>query len=218
MSSTPRFTLFIGDMNLSSWSLRSWLPLKILQHPFHEHKIKLLQPQTRDEILRFSPAAKVPVLRDHENDLLIWDSLAINEYLAEQFPQAKLWPQDLKARASARCVSAEMHSSFAALRAQLPMHCHDAERERLARADQACQRDIERVVQLWQDCLQTFGGPGGMLFSHFTLADAMYAPVVIRFKTYGVPLKNEVADYANRIWELPAIQEWLTGAKTELGV
>jgi glutathione S-transferase len=177
--SNGEFTLFIGTKNYSSWSLRPWIAAKVAKIPFKEVKVKLRQPDTAAEIAKFSPSGRVPVLK--HGDLLIWDSLAICEYLAEIAPGAKLWPEDPSARAVARSISAEMHSSFPALRTQYPMNV----RERVPTPPSAdTSRDIRRIVAAWLDARRRFGHDGPFLFGGFTIADAMYMPVVTRFRTY----------------------------------
>ncbi|NJL37210.1 MAG: glutathione S-transferase family protein [Leptolyngbyaceae cyanobacterium RM1_406_9] len=202
--------LVIGNKNYSSWSLRPWLAMKQAGLDFTEIRIPLDTPETHDRILQYSPAGRVPVLI--HNDLTIWDSLAIGEYLAEQFP-GHWWPEESAARAIARSVSAEMHSGFSNLRQQMPMDC----RARLPRQGRApgVQTDIDRVVEIWRTCRQQFGAGGDFLFGQFTFADAMYAPVVSRFVTYEVELDKIARAYTDAIWSLPAMQEWLEAAATE---
>jgi glutathione S-transferase len=175
-------TLIIGNKNYSSWSLRPWLAAKAAGIPFKEVVITLDRPDTKELIARYSPSGRVPVLR--HGDLTVWDSLAISEYLAETFPEAKLWPADPTQRARARAVSAEMHSGFTALRNAMPMNI----RERRAVTPTAdVQADIDRVCQIWRECRgQVARGAGPFLFGTFSIADAMYAPVATRFRTYGV--------------------------------
>jgi glutathione S-transferase len=205
------FKLYIGNKNYSSWSLRAWLTLRRLGVEFEEEVITLDQSRTRESILRYSPSGRVPVL--HHGDLVIWDSLAINEYLAEEFPKAGLWPSDPKARALARSVSAEMHAGFADLRAQLPMNIRSSFP---GRSDApSVQGDVNRVNAIWRDCLDRFGGGEGFLFGHFTIADAMFAPVVSRFLTYKVSLDETAAAYADAIWSMPEMKEWVAAAKKE---
>lgn len=203
-------TLVIGNKNYSSWSLRPWLAMKQAGLDFAEVRIPLDTPETRSQILQYSPTGRVPVLI--HDDLTVWDSLAICEYLAEQFVGRWL-PEGREARAIARSVSAEMHSGFSHLRQHMPMDC----RARLPGQGRApgVQSDIDRITEIWQTCRQQFGAGGDFLFGQFTVADAMYAPVVSRFVTYGVEL-NEIAQaYADVIWALPAMQEWLTAAAAE---
>ena len=205
------FTIYIANKNYSSWSLRAWLMLKQTGAEFAETLIPLREATTRANILRHSPSGRVPAL--HHGDLVIWDSLAIGEYLAEIFPAARLWPEDIQARAVARSASAEMHSGFAALRSHLPMNMRSSFPHR--GVTQEAQADINRITALWRDCRKRFGGDGGFLFGHFTIADAMYAPVVSRFRTYKVELEPETQLYADTVWALPSVQEWLTEARNE---
>lgn len=204
-------TLVIGNKNYSSWSLRPWLVLKQAGIAFSEVRIPLDTPTTRQEILRYSPAAKVPVLRHHT--LTVWESLAICEYIAELFPDARLWPEDSSARALARSISSEMHAGFQNLRQHMPMDC----RARLSGKgrEPGVQEDIDRISAIWRDCLQNSEADGDLLFGHFTIADAMFAPVVSRFITYDVKLDSTAAAYVNAIWSLPAMQEWLAAASSE---
>lgn len=200
--------LVIGDKALSSWSLRPWLLMKHFGVPFQEVRIRLDQPGTRDEILRYSSAARVPVLLTE--GLAIWDSLAIMEYLNERFPEKRMYPADPQRRAIARSLTAEMHSGFSALREQLPFQAkmkipgHDLESARA---------DIERVQEIWRDALAQSGGP--FLMGDFSIVDAMYAPVVCRFDTYAVPLDEVLSAYAARILNHQALREWYDGARAE---
>ncbi|HBS36441.1 MAG TPA: glutathione S-transferase [Parvularcula sp.] len=204
-------TLVIGDKNLSSWSLRPWLLLKHAQIPFAERLIRLDRPETKAEIAKYSPSGRVPCLIDA--DTAIWDSLSIAEYLAEKFPEKALWPADARARAVARSVSAEMHSGFAALRGFWPMNFT---REGLSHLRGGIEGDIARIAEIWETCRRDFGGAGPFLFGRFSVADAMYAPVVSRFQTYGPVALPPLADEWRRMmWSLPAMREWGEGAKRE---
>ena len=195
--------LVIGNKNYSSWSMRPWLALRASHVPFEEIFVPLYTGQTdKDRILRFTRSGKVPALID--GDITVWDSLAIIEYLAERFPEAKLWPQDHAARAHARSVSAEMHSGFAALRNECGMNLHRPIRA-IDLSDEA-KANIARVQEIWRECLTRYGGP--FLFGAFTAADAMYAPVVHRFRTYAVAVTAESERYMNAMMALPAFQEW----------
>ena len=205
------FTIYLGNKNYSSWSLRPWLALKQTGAAFDEEVIPLSEAATRSTVLRFSPSGRVPALK--HNELTVWDSLAICEYLAETFPAAKLWPDDKAARAVARAVSAEMHSGFAALRDHLPMNMRSSFPNRGVTPE--VQADINRITAIWRDCRKRFGAEGAFLFGGFTIADAMYAPVVSRFRTYKIELEAEAQAYADAVWALPALQEWLTAAKNE---
>jgi glutathione S-transferase len=212
------YELVIGNKAWSSWSLRPWLVLTAAGIPFRETLVALRQPETKAEILRHSPSGKVPLLKD--GDLLIWDSLAIIEYIAEQHPQAPVWPVDKRARAMARSVAAEMHAGFYAARNQMPMdlsavHNLDAIGEELA-------ADIRRLVQIWRQCRETHGAGGPYLFGAFSAADAMYAPVATRFRTYGVNLSDcgddgTAAAYRDAILAHPGMKAWEDGARRAEG-
>ncbi|MFN3401537.1 MAG: glutathione S-transferase family protein [Ferrovibrio sp.] len=208
-------TLVIGNKNYSSWSLRPWLALKATGQPFNEAMIVLRRPETKAEILLHSVAGKLPVLK--AGDLTIWESLAICEYIAETWPQAGLLPEDARARAVARSVMSEMHAGFVALRRELPMDI--AKLSPLAQngvtPSEEAKLDIARVQQIWQDCRGRFGQGGDFLFGGFTLADAMYAPVATRFRSYGVALDPVSAAYVNAIYAMPAMQEWCAAAAKE---
>jgi len=200
----------IGDMNLSSWSLRPWLALRATGYPFRERKIRLDRADTKDRLRAASPTARVPVLVD--GDLVIWESLAICEALAEWFPAAQLWPAEAGARAFARSVAYEMHGGFAELRRELPMNL----RARISREPSAGVRvDIERISGLWRECRARFGGAGDYLFGGFTIADCMYAPVVTRFRTYGVKLDAVGEAYCAAMLARPDLRAWYAGAALE---
>ena len=204
-------TLIIGNRNYSSWSLRPWLAMRAAGLAFDEVVIPLDQPDTASRIASWSAAGRVPVLRHGER--IIWDSLAICEYVAELAPEARLWPADPEARAVARSVSAEMHSGFVALRGAMPMNIR-ATRPGLP-VDPDTQADIDRIVTLWRDCRREFGASGPFLFGEFTIADAMYAPVVCRFHGYGVDVGEDAARYIEAVRALPAMREWSAAAATE---
>jgi glutathione S-transferase len=211
------YTLVIGDKNLSSWSLRPWLAMKQCGIPFAEECIRLRQPDSKAKILRHTPSGKVPALNPRTG--VVWDRLAILDYLAERHPAHKLWPQDEEARAAARSIAAEMHAGFATLRNDMPMDllnwlpCPPM--------SEALEADISRIAAIWKDTRARFGDGGPFLFGAFTIADAMYAPVATRFRTYGVGLARFGDDgtgaaYAEAILALPAMAEWTEGAKDEV--
>lgn len=204
-------TLVIGNKNYSSWSLRPWLALRVAGIPFRELRIPLYRPGAKAEILKHSPSGKVPALKVG-GELVIVDSLAIGEFLAEQFPQKRLWPEDVRARAQARAVCAEMHSGFAALRQHMPM---DTRARRPGQGmNEAVAKDIERILALWSECRERYGAGDPFLFGAFSLADAFYAPVATRFLSYGVALPPEAQAYVDAVLALPAMQDWLhAGAK-----
>jgi glutathione S-transferase len=204
-------TLVIGNRNYSSWSLRAWLALKHAGATFDEIMIPLSRPDTGDAIRAHSPAGKVPVLR--HGALTVWDSLAICEYLAETFPAAGLWPDGAEARAVARAASAEMHSGFQALRSHMPMNV----RKLLPGKGRAPGVDIDlaRIGVLWESCRERFGGGGDFLFGAFSAADAMFAPVVSRCRTYDVALSDVCQAYTDAVSNLPAMREWAAAAAAE---
>lgn len=201
--------LVIGNKNYSSWSLRPWLVMKVAGIAFTEERIPLYGPGAKEKILAVSPAGKVPCLVD--GDLRIWDSLAICEYLAERHPA--LWPQEPSARAVARSISAEMHSGFQSLRTHMSMNirkCHPGK----GRTPEVV-AEIGRIAGMWSECRSRNGAQGAFLFGRFSIADAMYAPVVLRFRTYAVELPPEARAYAGTILALPALQEWIADAVAE---
>lgn len=206
-----RLKLVIGNKNYSSWSMRPWLVLKAFAIPFEEIRIPLRQPDSSSRIAEISAAGKLPVLIDHE--LRIWDSLAICEYLAEQFPILNLWPEELSARARARSICAEMHAGFQALRNDMPMNIR-ASYPGKGRSVGA-QADIGRISEIWEDCLAE-AGPHGFLFGQFSIADAFYAPVVMRFQTYGVALAPALQAYMERVAQHPAVVAWVREAGMEI--
>ncbi len=210
------YTLVIGSKEGSSWSLRPWLLMKQAGIPFTEILITLRQPDTRAEIAKYSPSGAVPVLRHGER--AIWDSLAIAEYLAERHPEKALWPGDDGARAFARSISAEMHSSFRALRYGLPMEF--SKRNLDPAIDAEVEADISRVVAIWCEARQRFGEGGPFLFGRFSIADAMYAPVASRFTTFDSALKHHGDDGAADAWRslmmaLRHMVAWGDAAKSE---
>ena len=205
------FTIYIGNRVYSSWSLRAWLALKHTGVAFAETVIPLYLEGGKAAILAHSPSGKVPALV-HQGRT-VWDSLAICEYLAEVVPAAKLWPADASARAVARSVSAEMHSSFRELRIELSMNLRRIIPGRRFSADAKAQ--VERVQEIWRDCRARFGQGGPFLFGTFTIADAMYAPVVTRFRTYEVAMDDTGRRYADAVWNLPALQDWVAAAAKE---
>ena len=207
-------TLVIGNKNYSSWSLRPWLVLKQAGIPFREIFISLYTETSRTEIGKYSPSGKVPVLIDGK--ITVWESLAISEYLAEKFPHKHLWPTDPAARALARSAATEMHAGFSALRQHMSMNC----RQHLPGKGRTPEvlKDIARITTLWNDCRAHFGKGGGFLFGKFSIADAMYAPVALRFVTYAVELDPVCAAYVQSITALPAIQQWVADARAETEV
>jgi glutathione S-transferase len=198
--------LVIGNKNYSSWSMRPWLALRANDIPFEEIFIPLYTNDKADKerILSFSHSGKVPALID--GDVTIWDSLAIIEYLAERFPDARLWPEDRASRAQARSISAEMHSGFAALRNECGMNLHRPIRA-LALSHDA-RANVARIQEIWAECHARYGKLGPFLFGAFSGADAMFAPVVHRFLTYAIPVAPDARHYVDAMLALPAFQEW----------
>ncbi|SDT91109.1 glutathione S-transferase [Pseudomonas pohangensis] len=204
--------LVIGDKNISSWSLRAALVLELTAEPYAEILVRLYQPDTRARILEHSPTGKVPLLKTAEGP--IWDSLAIAEYLAETYPEAHLWPRGEYARAVARSVCAEMHSGFVALRTHLPMDlCRD---QALTVVPDEAQADIQRICTLWAGCRAQFGQDGPFLFGHASIADAFYAPVASRLRSYRIELPEVAAAYVESIYQWPPFQRWLLAARQEV--
>jgi glutathione S-transferase len=202
-------TLVIGNKNYSSWSLRPWLLMKHVRLEFQELLIQLDTPDTREQIDRYTPSGRVPVLR--QGTLCVWDSLAICEYVAELSGSG--WPQARDARAVARAVCAEMHSGFSTLRSLWPMNARARNRRTAVTA--ALEADIERIDEIWNDCRGRFGGAGPWLFGEYSVADAMYAPAVLRFNTYAARISQTARWYMATVLEDGPLQEWLQAAKQE---
>jgi glutathione S-transferase len=203
--------LVIGNKNYSTWSLRPWFLLRHAGIPFEEEVVDFNAGDFKERVTRYSSAGKVPVLVDGE--LVVWDSLAIAEYVAEKFPEKGLWPHGREARAIARATCAEMHSSFQAMRSFLTMNCQ----VRFANVllPKQARRDVSRIIEIWRDCRQRFGADGPFLFGRFTVADAFFAPVTVRFTAYGIDLPAVAQQYVAMIQGLPAMQEWIAAARTE---
>jgi glutathione S-transferase len=203
--------LVIGNKNYSSWSMRPWIGLRGAGIPFDEEVISLYVEGSKEQILRHSPAGKVPVLID--GDVHVWESLAILEYAAEKFPDAGLWPSDRAARAHARAISTEMHAGFVALREECGMNLWRPPAKKKLSAD--AQANIARIDAIWSDCRARFGQGGSFLFGRLTAADAMYAPVVGRFVTYAIDLSPAAAAYVGAMTALSAYREWKSAALRE---
>lgn len=201
--------LIIGNKNYSSWSLRPWILLKAARLKFSEVSIPLYTAKGEELLEELCPAKMVPVLYD--GPLVLWDSLAICEYLADKEPAKNLWPEDSMQRARARAMSAEMHSSFQVLRREMPMNCRRTVTGFTPSTE--CQIDINRVVQLWEQALSDSSGP--WLFGHYSVADAMYAPVVTRFKTYQIHVPSLSASYMKNVLADKAMQQWYEDAEHE---
>ncbi|WP_428669236.1 glutathione S-transferase family protein [Reyranella sp.] len=209
------FTVVIGNKNYSSWSLRGWLMARIAGIEFEEILIPLDLPETQAAIRKHSPSGRVPVLV--HRGLAVWESLAIAEYLNDLKPEAGLWPPSAAARAHARSISTEMHAGFMELRNNMPMNIRASYPGK--GMTPAVRADIERITSIWRDCRKRFSGAfqkdDGFLFGAFGAADAMFAPVVTRFRTYGVKLDTDSDAYCNAVLAQPAMKEWIDAAKHE---
>jgi glutathione S-transferase len=208
--------IVIGTKKWSSWSLRPWLVLKRLGQPFTETLVALRELDTTEATIRASgsPSGLVPILKDDE--VTVWDSLAICEYLADRFPEANLWPADVTDRALARAAAAEMHAGFHSLRGECAMDL--SAEPRAVTLSEATHKDIRRIVELWSDLRERFAGRGPFLLGDWSIADAFYTPVATRFRTYGVQLsdfgdRGEAGRYAETLLETPEFKEWEAGAK-----
>lgn len=201
--------LVIGNKNYSSWSLRPWVLLRHFDVPFEEVRLPLDTPEFQRRIPDYSPTGRVPVL--HDGERVVWDSLAICEYVNETYLDGRGWPVDPARRYLARCAAAEMHSGFAALRAQLPMNCRRTPNAYRWNAD--ADADIRRVLTLWRDLRRRSSGP--FLLGDFGIVDAMFAPVAIRFRGYGVVLDDNARHYTEALFALPAMREWQAAAEAE---
>jgi glutathione S-transferase len=204
-------TLVFGNKNYSSWSFRPWIALRVAGIPFEEVVIPLYEPGSKEQILKYSPAGKVPVLID--GDIRVWESLAILDYLAERFPQARLWPADAAARAHARAIAAEMHAGFAPLRRHCPMNMWRPVQTRELPPEVAA--DVRRIDAIFTECRERFGQGGAFLFGGFGAADAMYAPVVSRLNTYEIAVGAVAQAYMQAMMALPAWVEWRAAALRE---
>ena len=202
--------IVVGNKKYSSWSLRGWLALKLTGAPYEEVVVGLDLPDTALNIRKYSPSGRVPALLDGE--VTVWDSLAIAEYLHEKFPDKRLWPKDAAARARARTVAAEMHSGFANLRNDCSMKIVQQYPYKPLRKE--TQAEVDRIVAIWEDCLAKSGGP--FLFGKEPcLADAFYAPVVSRFRTYSIPVQGKAKAYCDTVWAWPPLQAWVADAEKE---
>ncbi|MDB5761201.1 MAG: glutathione S-transferase [Herminiimonas sp.] len=204
------FKLVIGNKNYSSWSMRPWVAMTAFGIPFQEIRVLLDQADTASHIARYSSAGRVPILIAGE--ATVWDSLAICEYLAEQFPDKEMWPQDTAARAMARCICAEMHSGFTGLRTAMGMNIR-ASLPGKGRTPES-QADIGRICEIWETCLSHFGHHH-FLFGDFSIADAFFSPVVTRFRTYDVSLAPALRAYVDRVASHPAVAQWIREARAE---
>ncbi|MEL7331224.1 MAG: glutathione S-transferase family protein [Cyanobacteria bacterium J06560_2] len=200
--------LVIGNKNYSSWSLRAWLLLASFDLEFEEQLESLRQPGLQARLGQYSPTARVPVLIDSE--VVVWDTLAIDEYVSEQYLAGKGWPADVARRAKARAICAEMHAGFMGLRSELPMNCRAL---RTVHPSEAAKKDIARIDDIWASCMDEYGGP--YLFGDFSIADCFYAPVVLRFRTYDVALSAAATKYQETMLKHAALNKWVEAGKAE---
>ncbi|MDD1780332.1 glutathione S-transferase family protein [Enterovibrio sp. ZSDZ35] len=205
--------LIIANKNYSTWSLRGWLALRAFDVDFDEVELPLFTEEFYAEIAKYSDAAKVPVLVD--GDIAVWDSLAICEYVNDAYLSGRAWPESLANRAKARAISAEMHSGFMALRNEMPMNIRGRRKVSLS---QDCLNDIARIDDIWASQMKEFGDKGGWLFGDYSIADVMYAPVILRFITYGVTLSAEAQRYANHALQSAALQQWIEESKKDTSI
>lgn len=203
--------LIIGNKNYSSWSLRPWLALKMGGFIFDEEVVPLFEAGFTETMEASSPSRKVPVLI--QDGLTVWESLAICEYLAELKPEACLWPEDMETRARARSIATEMAAGMMGVRNAMPMNVR--RRVENFEPDGPARKDIRRILDIWEDCLGRNQADGPFLFGHFTIADAMYAPVVTRFETYGIAVSDRCRAYMKSVLDLPPMQAWVAAAKDE---
>jgi glutathione S-transferase len=208
----PGYRLIIGDKNKSSWSLRAWLLLCHFELPFEEVLIPLDQPDSTDRIREFSPAGRVPILQSGTET--IWDSLAIIEFLAERHPELSIWPADAEMRARARVLAAEMHAGFASMRDELSFNCQLGLPLPVLSAE--ARSDVERIRDIWRGALQQRPSGEDFLFGAFSAADAMFAPVAVRFDRHGVALDDDCRRYVDALLRLPAMQAWIADADGEV--
>jgi len=204
--------LIIGNKNYSSWSLRPWLLLSAFKIEFEEVQESLLQNNIQSRLGQYSPTSKVPVLIDEQ--VTVWDSLAICEYISERYLDDKGWPQDMVKRAKARSLCAEMHAGFPAVRSELPMNCRAT---RKIEVTGLAKKEIARIDAVWSECVQANGG-NCWLFGEFSIVDCFFAPVALRFKTYGISLSETSAQYQKRLLDCPSIKLWLEAANRETEV
>ncbi|MDA1097493.1 MAG: glutathione S-transferase family protein [Proteobacteria bacterium] len=208
----PTYRLIIGDRNLSSWSLRVWLLLRQFELPFELVTVDLDQPDTRDKILAYSPGGRVPILQTR--DQTIWESLAIIEFVAENHPDLLIWPRDAALRARARVLAAEMHAGFTSLRDELSFNCQA--RVPMPSLSMAAKADVKRMTDIWREARQVHQGScqnrGDFLFGPFSAADAMFAPVAVRFNHYSVPLDDTCRAYVEALLQLPNMVAWMADA------
>lgn len=210
----PNLTLIIGNKNYSSWSLRPWVLMKQNNIPFQEDRLALFTDEAREVLSLYNSDFKVPLLKD--GDLVVWDSLSILEYLSEQYLDNKGWPSNVKARAVARSLSAEMHSSFNCVRNELPMNCRKQFQD--IQLSAGAESEIERIQMLWNTCREEFGEGGEWLFGEYSIADAMFAPIALRLKGYNISVGEAAGTYIQSVLNQPCIKEWIEAGALETEV
>lgn len=204
-------TLIIGNKNYSSWSLRPWILMCQNEIDFNEKRVALFIESMETELKEYDSDTKVPVLK-HGN-LIVWDSLSIMEYVSEQFLDSKGWPTDISARAVARSISAEMHSSFSNVRNELPMNCRKSFNN--IKLSVEAQKEVERIISLWRKCRNQYGAEGEWLFGKYSIADAMFAPIALRFDGYNIALEGIEKEYVQSVLNQPCIIDWMAAGKLE---
>lgn len=215
--SSAAYQLVLGDKNYSSWSLRTWLLMRMFSIPFEELNIDIYREGARVRVLEHVPSGKVPALKVH--GLTIWDTAAVIEYLAESHPDCAIWPTDMEARAIARAVSAEMHSGFTSLRTEMPMDMNSSKPVKTVSKETG--HDVTRIVEIWRMCRKKYGSAGKFLFGDFSAADAMYAPITSRFQTYGVNLSDygddeSATNYCETVLSLAPVKEWIQDGRQQM--
>jgi len=209
-----KMQLVIGNKNYSSWSLRPWLLMEQFSLTFEEHKIWLFSEQMDEQMKALSPSLKVPVLIDQKT--VVWDSLAICEYLNDEYLSGNAWPQNASKKARARAICAEMHSGFFAIREQMPMNLHRAQAA-INLTEQALS-EVDRIIAIFSQCLKEHSDSDGFLFGKFSIADAFYMPIVARFNSYNIKVPDDVKVYMDQMLSLPAYKTWLVDALDEKAV
>ena len=204
-------TLIIGNKNYSSWSLRPWIFMKHHQLEFREKRVALFTETTAEELAEYHSDFKVPVLKD--NELFVWDSLSILEYISEQYLEDRGWPADAQARSVARSISAEMHSSYFNVREEMPMNCR--RKFNTVKLSKGAAKEVERICWLWRTCRSEYGNTGEWLFGEYSIADAMFAPIALRFLGYSIPLSGVEESYVKSVLNHPGIIEWVEAGKLE---
>ena len=207
------YKLVIANRNYSSWSLRAWLFLRESDIPFEEIRIPLFTDDWRENVAKYSPAGRVPVLVD--GDITVWDTSAIFDYVRETHTDAVGWPAGKKMRAQARSISAEMHSGFLAIRDELPQNIRARNKRELSHLSESCRQQIVRVDDIWANCRTKYSGGGRWLFGTFSIADVMFAPVALRFVTYDIPVSDNAREFIDAVRNLGSVQEWVAAASSE---